>query len=354
MNLFPFKFFIGVVENINDPMKAGRAQVRIFGYHTEDKTILPTRDLPWSVPILPITSASMSGIGSSPLGLVTGSWVVGFWTSDDQQISAIFGTFSGIIPSSANVATYDAPPVREVLTNKDDGILKDSDGNPVLDSDGNPVLVSKPSVDGWTLGQTSEKYETGGRGAGTISSGTGDLGGVSYGQYQFASYLPEVMEGGKRRKNANRSPLKIYLASSSYGSEFAGLTPATAAFDAKWKSVATKPNFKTDQHNFIQANYYDVLSSNLKRNGLNLSTFGIAVQDVIWSTAVQYGAGCTSLFIKSLEGKSQLTDKDIVTLVQDYKYNTVDQYFKSSSQSIRDGIRARCTSEKNDLLKLIK
>mgnify|MGYP006207587041 CR=1 FL=1 len=30
----------------------------------------------------------------------------------------------------------------------------------------------------WRLGQTSERYETGGRGAGTISSGRGDNGGA--------------------------------------------------------------------------------------------------------------------------------------------------------------------------------
>lgn len=354
MNLFPFKFWIGVCEDINDPMKAGRMRVRIFGYHTEDKTILPTSHLPWTVPILPITSASTSGIGNTPLGAVTGSWVVGFWLDETEQISAAFGTFSGTIPSSANVPTFDAPPEREIVMNKDDGILKDSDGNPVVDSDGNPVAVAKPPVDGWILGQTSEKYETGGRGAGTISSGKGDLGGVSYGSYQFASYLPEKMESGKSRKNANRSPLKIYLASSAYKSKFDGMEPATEQFDAVWKELGKDANFKTDQHDFIKTNYYDVLISNLKRNGLNLTTFGVAVQDLVWSSAVQYGANCTSLFLKPLDGKSQLTDKDIVTLIQDYKYNTVDQYFKSSSQQIRDGIKARCLAEKQDLLKLIK
>ncbi|HKG81488.1 MAG TPA: LysM domain-containing protein, partial [Pyrinomonadaceae bacterium] len=37
------------------------------------------------------------------------------------------------------------------------------------------------------LGALSAKYETGGRGPGTVSTGAGDFGGVSYGSYQMAS-----------------------------------------------------------------------------------------------------------------------------------------------------------------------
>ena len=37
------------------------------------------------------------------------------------------------------------------------------------------------------LGSLSSKYETGGRGPGTVSSGVGDAGGVSYGSYQMTS-----------------------------------------------------------------------------------------------------------------------------------------------------------------------
>ena len=39
----------------------------------------------------------------------------------------------------------------------------------------------------WKLGDTSKKYEVGNGGAGTVSSGTGDAGGVSYGTYQLSS-----------------------------------------------------------------------------------------------------------------------------------------------------------------------
>src|SRR5215211_8493937 len=42
------------------------------------------------------------------------------------------------------------------------------------------------------LGALSAKYETGGRGPGTVSTGAGDPGGVSYGSYQMATKMGTV------------------------------------------------------------------------------------------------------------------------------------------------------------------
>src|SRR5215204_5365620 len=45
-------------------------------------------------------------------------------------------------------------------------------------------------ADAW--GALSAKYETGGRGPGTVSTGAGDQGGVSYGYYQMATKMGTV------------------------------------------------------------------------------------------------------------------------------------------------------------------
>ena len=74
-----FVWFQGVVENRIDPLKLGRVQVRVLGIHTDEKTNIPTADLPWAYPMVPITSASMNGIGDAPVGPVEGTWVVGFF-----------------------------------------------------------------------------------------------------------------------------------------------------------------------------------------------------------------------------------------------------------------------------------
>lgn len=91
-----FHWFMGVVEDRKDPEKLGRCRVRVAGYHTPDKSVLPTEDLPWAMPLMPITSASMSGIGQSPIGPVEGTWVLGFFIDgEDAQVPIMLGTFPG-------------------------------------------------------------------------------------------------------------------------------------------------------------------------------------------------------------------------------------------------------------------
>jgi hypothetical protein len=90
-----FKLWIGVVEDRLDPELLGRYRVRILGYHTANREALPTKDLPWAVPVLPVTSAGVSGVMENP-SLVEGSTVAGFFADDDQQVPIIMGSLAGI------------------------------------------------------------------------------------------------------------------------------------------------------------------------------------------------------------------------------------------------------------------
>jgi len=92
-----FQWFVGVVEDRQDPKTLGRLRVRCLGYHTEDLVKLPTADLPWAHVMNPITSATVSGLGQTPLGAVEGSWVVGFFQDGgDAQQPIIIGTLPGV------------------------------------------------------------------------------------------------------------------------------------------------------------------------------------------------------------------------------------------------------------------
>ena len=131
-----FIWFFGVVEDRNDPQKTGRVRIRCLGYHTEDKIQLPTADLPWSMPLLPITSSGISGIGQTPLGLVEGSWVFGFFRdADNLQEPIVVGSLPGRpIEEAGNTGFYDPnkifprhinePDVNRLAVNE-----KDDDGN---------------------------------------------------------------------------------------------------------------------------------------------------------------------------------------------------------------------------------
>jgi hypothetical protein len=88
--------FFGRVEDREDPLQLGRVRIRVFGIHPDDKTLVPTEDLPWAIPIVPITSALVGGVGTAPVGILPDSIVVGFFADGiDRQIPMFFGVISG-------------------------------------------------------------------------------------------------------------------------------------------------------------------------------------------------------------------------------------------------------------------
>jgi len=104
-------WFTGVVEDRFDPQELGRVRVRIFGLHTDDTAKIPTNDLPWAHIVMPPTSASISGVGLSPTGLVEGSWVVGFFADGEScQDPIVLGSVHGYPtqPNSDRKAFKDA------------------------------------------------------------------------------------------------------------------------------------------------------------------------------------------------------------------------------------------------------
>ena len=197
---------------------------------------------------------------------------------------------------------------------------------------------AKETAERWSLGQTSASYESGLAGAGAISTGKGDHGGVSYGSYQFSSVTGTLHE---------------YLQQSAYGEQFDGLTPATPKFDTVWRELArTDPGFGKDQHDFVGRSHYGAQVAALKASGLDLSNRDMAVQDAIWSTAVQFRHLTPGIFDKGLSEKfgadydlAKLSDNDIVDAVQDYKSAHVATLF-SHSPKLHGALKARFSSEK--------
>jgi len=88
-------WFVGVVEDVNDPDSLGRVRVRSLGFHTPDRTDLPTEDLHWSTCIMPVTNAAQGGIGTSATGMLPGTWVFGFYRDGlELQDSVVLGTIA--------------------------------------------------------------------------------------------------------------------------------------------------------------------------------------------------------------------------------------------------------------------
>lgn len=86
-------WFVGIVEDLDDPLQLGRARVR----RVSDHDGLDTDELPWAFIMLPSTSASIMGIGQSPTGLEVGTHVFGVYLDTmEKQRPIILGSFVNI------------------------------------------------------------------------------------------------------------------------------------------------------------------------------------------------------------------------------------------------------------------
>ena len=79
MGLSGYVWWQGVVEDRLDPLQLGRARVRILGFHSDEKTKVPTDSLPWAYPAMPLDSTP----GSIP-NFKEGTWVMGFFRDGES------------------------------------------------------------------------------------------------------------------------------------------------------------------------------------------------------------------------------------------------------------------------------
>ena len=84
-----FIWWVGVVEDNKDPLKVYRCRVRIFGWHAEDKNLIPTDDLPWAQASLPVNNSLSFSVPQ------IGEWVHGHFLDGE---SGQFPIYTGVLP----------------------------------------------------------------------------------------------------------------------------------------------------------------------------------------------------------------------------------------------------------------
>lgn len=201
------------------------------------------------------------------------------------------------------------------------------------------------------LGTLSAKYETGGRGPGTVSTGSGDPGGVSYGSYQMAT------KTGTAAKFVGQDDFP-------WRDSFKNLQPGTPSFTEKWKEIAAAESdrFQACQHDFIKKTHFDLLvAQTLGENGFDITTRSRALQDCVWSTAVQHGGKCA--VIRRAINTLDVTpfdadfDKKLISAIYAERGRRRDDgklaYFPSSSPNVQKGVASRFKNEEADALKML-
>lgn len=128
-------WWMGVIENINDPLGIDRVQVRCIHWHSEDKAQLPSEDLPWA----PVINA-----GTNLTDYLPGQWVVGFFIDGQEaQQPIVWGRITGIPQSKDNSLGFSDPSGTHPRT------LQKPDNSPLARGDlsgPNPITYSRGSV----------------------------------------------------------------------------------------------------------------------------------------------------------------------------------------------------------------
>lgn len=205
------------------------------------------------------------------------------------------------------------------------------------------------------IGALSERYESGGRGPGTVSSGAGDPGGVSYGTYQLAG-------------NMNRPQEFLANEGSRWASEFGGARPGTAAFTAAWRDIAAREPaaFEAAQHDYIQRTHYQVQADQVQtQTGVDVTARSAALRDVVWSTSVQHGpetqviaraiANVRAQGVEPADG--QTYDRALINAIYDERGRRGADgglaYFTSASASVQASVANRFAEERRDALNML-
>jgi LysM repeat protein len=208
-----------------------------------------------------------------------------------------------------------------------------------------------PGTAGKELGGLSAKYETGGRGPGTVSTGVGDPGGVSYGSYQMAT------KTGTAGRFVSQPDFPWRL-------EFQGLQPGMQAFTAKWKAIATTEPiaFQAAQHEFIKKTHFDLLVGKVRNDdGLDVTTRSRTLQDVVWSTAVQHGGNTSIVHLALATVEVDQThpdfDRKLISAVYAERGRKKPDgnlaYFSKSSPGVQSGVAKRFKNEEIDALAML-
>ncbi len=195
---------------------------------------------------------------------------------------------------------------------------------------------------GQEIGALSAHFESGDKGPGVV--GYDHNGGTSYGTYQISSRAGTMklfMDYLSERAPDMAGKLKAAGA--------ANTGSASGKMPEVWKKItaADPVRFSKLQYDFIEkSHYYPALQEISERTGLDISKAPRALQEVLWSTAVQHGPkGAANIFTKAV-GRAQAKNDGVrMDQLIGSIYGLRAGQFGSSVHEVRAAVRSRFKEE---------
>ena len=222
-----------------------------------------------------------------------------------------------------------------------------------------------------TIASLSAKYESHGN-PGVVSSGSGDLGGVSYGSYQLASNTGAVDSFLEWAKGYSNDAL------ANYARELSKFPINSQEFKNLWRNIGDvdPDGFQELQNAYIMDHYYEAAASALRNNYFEINKHSIAMKAVLFSRSVQYGPGnmvelfttaCLRLGYPNLSYIDDASyDSKMIESIYDFLVDECDQAYNNGSfyhspndwangsyTVVKVGLRNRFVNEKEDALAML-
>jgi len=203
------------------------------------------------------------------------------------------------------------------------------------------ITVSNQIPAGGGLGSLSAHYESGKRGSSAVGY---DLkGGTSYGKYQISSStMPKFVswlkaQGGQAAQVANR------LANAGPFNTMS----TSGGVPTEWKKIVDEGLMGNYEHEFIKKTHFDPVVNALKPSLQDRIAKSKALQDVVWSTAVQHGQNAAKI-ITSV-GDDRLDDAALIRSI----YMARSTQFGGSEPGVRNSVMRRLGDEQKKAIAMV-
>lgn len=274
--------------------------------------------------------------GGAATGAAVGSIVPVIGTAVGAAVGAALGGLGALIMDNKQAISNGYSKIM--------GLPQDSRASGRSDAQSKDIADASMTKD---LGAVSQSFESGSKGVGTISSGAGDRGGVSYGAHQLSS------------KSGSMTAFLRSEQGSKYYNEFRGLQPGSKEFNDKYKEIVEKDGagMEAAQKEYITKSHYSPVAEWFQKTyGMDLGQHSRALKEALYSVGVQYGPGGAKTLIKeAFDGMdvAKTDDGQLIQKLQDYRASSVNAKFSSSRGDVRQSIAGRARDENVALQKML-